>query len=271
MYVSEVLAHVSKNQPSDNQQQKYVAIMSVACELANCGSKFILPDGGEAVKDRDFKAFPFGSVRLPFPVVTLEYFEPDQDTGDGTTWAAHRRIVVLEEMEIDGSPHIEIWPICHNKNSNAWCFQDPIRIPCDITYEEVSHKDGIFKIARADHFNHTGIKFSAGDYMGEICAFMSFLSALSCNNVMIEKVPNTRPTPKGSLNPLPFDEYHVLSLKSRSGDESTCNGGNHRSPREHLRRGHIRRLVNGEKTWVNACVVNAGTSGKVRKSYFMNN
>lgn len=39
------------------------------------------------------------------------------------------------------------------------------------------------------------------------------------------------------------------------------------SPREHLRRGHIRRLEDGRKFWINAAVVAAGNGGKIHKDY----
>jgi len=66
---------------------------------------------------------------------------------------------------------------------------------------------------------------------------------------------------------LPFDEYHILTLDGHTkttGNSKTF--GDRRSPREHLRRGHIRRLEN-KKIWINSMVVNAGNHGKIHKSY----
>ena len=40
-------------------------------------------------------------------------------------------------------------------------------------------------------------------------------------------------------------------------------------PREHLRRGHVRRLPDGRKTWVQACVVGSRALGVVRKSAYV--
>jgi hypothetical protein len=39
-------------------------------------------------------------------------------------------------------------------------------------------------------------------------------------------------------------------------------------PREHLRRGHIRRLPDGRKTWVVCCVVGSRALGVVKKSAY---
>jgi hypothetical protein len=37
----------------------------------------------------------------------------------------------------------------------------------------------------------------------------------------------------------------------------------HRSPREHLRRGHIRIYQSGRRIWVNSTLVNAGVGGRI--------
>jgi hypothetical protein len=44
-------------------------------------------------------------------------------------------------------------------------------------------------------------------------------------------------------------------------------GGTHRSPRQHLRRGHIRNLQSGKKVWVNATVVGSRDNGVINKAY----
>jgi len=68
--------------------------------------------------------------------------------------------------------------------------------------------------------------------------------------------------------PYPFDDYHILTIESpKAAASDGGHGGSHRSPREHLRRGHIRRLEDGRKLWINATVVNAGVGGKVSKDY----
>ena len=69
---------------------------------------------------------------------------------------------------------------------------------------------------------------------------------------------------------LPFDDYHVLTINvGGQGQREGAANGSHRSPREHLRRGHIRRLQDGRKLWVNATVVNPGVGAKVMKDYRM--
>jgi len=98
---------------------------------------------------------------------------------------------------------------------------------------------------------------------------LNLLNALQCSNVHIESAGPPRPQRKKASTSLPFDEYHILTVDvPRSAGSTTGAGGTHASPREHLRRGHIRRLQSGLKVWVNACVVGSGNAlGRIEKSY----
>ena len=91
------------------------------------------------------------------------------------------------------------------------------------------------------------------------------LNALGCSNVQIERSKPKRAGKKVKAA-LPFDAYHVLTIDApgRAGDRVVPTGP-HRAPREHLRRGHIRRLADGRRTWVNATVVASGRRGGVIK------
>lgn len=102
---------------------------------------------------------------------------------------------------------------------------------------------------------------------GGASVLLGFLNAISCSNVEILR--SDPPKIKAKLRKaLPFDSYHLLTIdvRSQAGGEASI-GGSHRSPREHLRRGHIRRYESGLRVWVNATVVNPGVGGKVHKDY----
>jgi hypothetical protein len=112
------------------------------------------------------------------------------------------------------------------------------------------------------------------DYADELNAVLFFMKALICSNVKIDKVA---PTVNGKANVkrngyIPYDSYHVLSIDlfgvSQKSDHET-ERGTHASPREHLRRGHIRTLASGKKVWVNDTVVNKGAPNAVIKTYEM--
>lgn len=107
---------------------------------------------------------------------------------------------------------------------------------------------------------------------------LELVEVLACNNVYYE--PAKKPK-YGSRKAKPVG-YHYQTiwidtkvgakkatevLGNRSGGTANSNGegGTHR--REHLRRGHIRRLANGNAIWINSMVVNAGVGERVDKEY----
>ena len=272
LYVKSIYERAQLNPVIHGRIKKHLAVMGAAISFARNGVKFILPDGGQVIADTKFKSFPFGNIRLPFPVITLEYFEPTQCLDDLYATPAHKRIIVVQECEgDDGGQYLRIWPIWYKKDNDQWVFQDPISLPCDIRPDEVKYVDDQLHLKRACVENYTGNKYSPGDYAGELCTLLSFLSALGCSNVGIEKKPSRENVKnKNVAEAMPFDDYHILVIQQKNTNFANM-GGSHRSPREHLRRGHIRQLNNGQKIWVNACIVNAGTSGTVRKAYSFHN
>lgn len=98
---------------------------------------------------------------------------------------------------------------------------------------------------------------------------LNFLNILQCSNVKIER---TEPKKLGKKikSALPFDTYHTIMIDTNSKPSSGANvgqSGDRRSPREHIRRGHIRKLENGKKIWINSQLVNGNSLNKVEKSY----
>lgn len=97
-----------------------------------------------------------------------------------------------------------------------------------------------------------------------------FLSALECKNVAIEDEPVDPKLQKSRRlrGKPPLKDYKVLTLKA--GPRVIRRGAgdpvSHASPRMHLRRGHIRRLPNGN-VWVNSTVVNPEATERLDKSY----
>lgn len=121
---------------------------------------------------------------------------------------------------------------------------------------------------------------------GAVKAALHFATAMSCSNVSTEtlKPPPLVNKKRLSKGKAPLFEYHVLNLDvvhqdthahgsgalDFSDSAEISGGGSHASPRQHLRRGHMRRL--GEKhgnkvIWVNATVVGKSHKGVIEKSY----
>jgi len=117
----------------------------------------------------------------------------------------------------------------------------------------------------------SALKECARDISGEVLAVLEMCEALTCSNVKIDtlqecnKKVNAKRIKKGKL---PIYETKVLSLdfnKSRSliGRQVSDRA----SPRQHLRRGHIRNINDDKRIWVNSCIVGSSELGKIDKSY----
>ena len=233
-------------------------------ELSEKAVRFILPDGGEILEDNEFKAI----LRLPFPVIALEYFE-NESASEGLYESTKRMVIAFEVPDGDGF-YISIMPVSWIDVSEMWQPFPPISLRTGAQGSDLRITTGTNWGLKCHHPNHyADYVFDMGDYMNEALALFSFLNALACSNITTEKVPR-----KGPLNPsgmIPFDEYHVLTLPSQQRGEGSDKGGSHRSPREHMRRGHIRRLTDSRRIWVNATIVNCGIGAKINKHYSLRN
>lgn len=107
----------------------------------------------------------------------------------------------------------------------------------------------------------------------EIRILAEMLTVLSCQNVSTEKQspPEKLARARISSGNEPFYDCHVLVVgNSRlSGDGAASeDDGQGYKVRQHLRRGHIRRLASGPRIWVNQTVVAPGSPrGEAEKTY----
>lgn len=244
--------------PNWRRVSPYIERFGFAQQLIERSQKFYLPPGGRLIGDRQYKALYGTELNLPFPCIALEYTPIDQGgdlirgTQDG--WKVKKTIAIFEQKEnfIFGMA--------------MWCFRE---LP------SVWSPSPQYMIPRTDFVGtdclQIGLHVEEGmnpvDCQDEIGALLDMLNALSCSNV-----DTTRIDPKHGAkikHGLPFDSYHVLTIKQSVAAKREALGGSHRSPREHLRRGHVRRLESGLNIWVNATVVNPGVGGVVSKAYRM--
>jgi hypothetical protein len=117
------------------------------------------------------------------------------------------------------------------------------------------------------------LQYGVEDISYSLRVFLEFIEALSCKNIefsTFQSAPTKAEAAKrAKKGKLPIYETKVLSLKTtetKSGIKSTGLRAGHASPRQHLRRGHIRRLESGN-IWVNSCIVGDASKGVVHKSY----
>lgn len=109
------------------------------------------------------------------------------------------------------------------------------------------------------------------DIKGEIRAVLEMLEALTCSNVTTEsiqienKMANEKRIKKGKI---PIYETKTLCIETPKISQQThIVYEDRRSPRQHLRRGHIRKLSSSKQIWVNSCVVGSSELGRIDKNY----
>jgi len=105
--------------------------------------------------------------------------------------------------------------------------------------------------------------------LGAVSAVLSLMIALSCSNCSYEQRPHGRERlnrKRLKQSKPPFYSYKVLTITESGSGRLPSSASNSRSPRVHLRRGHIRRLAD-KTVWVNASVVGDKSMGFVSKDY----
>lgn len=272
--------------PSIKGQERQM--ISHVIDLHKLSTKFILPKGGRLFDDFEFKALDeTENLRLPYPFIALEYEaiggsrdfdEPVGYSSNVPNSMADLKPIYEDDSYVDAPKRICFarergdWIVVtvafFTRHNGQWNFLPECAIPTT-GYLERSWKSKDGRVAIQAKFQNEDMDIR-GDYMDELGALLCFLNALQCSNVEM-----TRSDPKKTKaklkNALPFDSYHILTIERPAG--STGNSvfvGSRRASREHLRRGHIRRLHDGRKIWVNASVINAGKSfNKVEKDYRM--
>lgn len=285
---------------------------------------FALPDGGMVFND-DLRGIEGQRLRLPYPMVTVEYFVPHDKArldAERPTYSP-RRLVYLEE--VSRAKVIERRADYVRHNAGVLCaMPDASRLEGDdFVFFMCAAQIGdywmpmagtwLFPVegwdeGRLPQFNGgRGVRGELGvlmpDYAGdligrvgaetgrrhihidieaELRASMEFFEAVSCSNIIAEvyekgasAAVNARRRRDGKL---PIHETKVLSIDpgwlrehQRGSPEAT--DGARASPRQHLRRGHIRRIHQGterqQQIWIPPTIVGDAARGRVDKTYQM--
>lgn len=249
---TKVLRDFEMTHPRDDVRRECTTAINAMYKAA----KFLLPDGGRILPDKELRGLEgLDRLSLPFQTVALEY---------GCSESKQKRITLATERDDDIALQHIFGGDSFSQNM-AW-------VPtCTI----LMSRNAPFLLGYgATHEGLPDVMPLDSECPFEIAvepavALLSLLNALACSNVHIER-SYPKKFGKKIKSALPFDTYHILTIdvpgKAEGGAGSS---GHHRSPREHLRRGHIRRL-DGRCIWVNATVVSAGRgAGVVSKDYRM--
>lgn len=237
--------------------------------------KFVLPFNG-ILFDNTYIPKYAPLLRLPFEQVVLEYEGTSKRFDDPN--APHDFAVSLHACRIpkDGKDGLLI--------SVAYGYMDDwMLIPYSLWVpEQVSETEwttgkifsGIEVMEKVynDWHAHRDVKQPEEVVYREAISLYQFCAALNCQNVSHEtiKAPKFINQKRAAKGELPLFEYHVLTVDTRKRDEhGAAQGGHHASPREHIRRGHIRRYQTGLVIWVNQMMVGNRALGRVAKDYRM--
>jgi hypothetical protein len=117
-----------------------------------------------------------------------------------------------------------------------------------------------------------GWRHLADGVMDEVRVTIELCEALTCSNVRTATLQEASPANARRVRDgkLPILETRVLTIDvpvAKGAGARAGAMGDRASPREHLRRGHIRELPDGRRIWVSPAVIGAGNQGRINKSY----
>lgn len=234
--------------------------------------KFMLPMNG-IILDDSWRVCDQTELRLPFPDITLE-FDTDGLSDESEDMGADDVIVTKWVVFLAEEPGKIAIIVCPSIGGRFKCMSrigalnttKHVDIGSDSFY--LSEQAFLREPARDEPDVENEIKVLRS--MGAIV--LGFLGMLSCKNV--EQSTHQKVSPKNAQrvksHKLPIYETKILTLKPTVAQVSgiVSGLGSHASKRQHLRRGHIRRLESGN-IWVNSCVVGDASKGVINKQYKM--
>lgn len=225
--------------------------------------KFILPVGGRLLNDRGLRSIDDSKpIALPFPLIALEYkYSKTFNMRPGQV-PSMKRIIFCKEI----GNRIALTPCPFV--AGRWIPMPPLEI----------NRVNFLDRSKCDQDGGPAIigfripNIAKEEYSDEIGCFLDFIAALDCNNIGIEKVNTTSAGNRKTRrkNAINYNSYHILTIDIDKKNISNSKGNHHtgRQPREHIRRGHIRRYSDTHKIFIKSTLVNAGKGlNKIDKSY----
>lgn len=262
-------------------------------------SKFMLPDGGRLLDDNTDPKSLVENLHLPFPLTVAEY---TMDPKGAVAMREHqvissRRIVYCMEADtesgylvstIDYIDHQRVWQPCPIMLSIPYNLSERVITRFDGISHELAYT--IVMPATLRHMCHLlgitvaeKIKRSVFETAWDWKSIVHLTNVLACSNVETDLI-----TPSPKLNKkreatgkLPMYEYKVLKIaqdRHHNAPQRTGATGGHASPRQHVRRGHIRHIGANPKRsdetkrlgytkWINQMLVGDPDLGRIEKDY----
>lgn len=227
--------------------------------FVNRAIHFAMPDDAKILGNHG-KSLYGDVIKLPYHTITVEYF--------GTQYKSKN--VILARQFDDGS--ITISSFSYVAECDFW-------FPCLVnTHIGNIPIQGTIKVQYQCPFPKTleysgkTIDSTKGIIDNATFCLVELLEALSCRNVTTEPIEKVNPSVNSrriKAGKLPICETKMLVIDTKAESSGYCKsvGGSHASPRQHLRRGHIRRHPTAGNLWINSCVVGDPSKGTITKSY----
>lgn len=228
-----------------------------------------------------------GPLRLPFPICALEFMPVLQPTAHNiyadpdctdSSYTVDKSIVIAIDCESTGFRHshieadIVIITLQHVKSLDIWSISpffyylgaDKIanRVPEEIAAGLLKIDDDkalTYQVTVIENFKDVVDQPNEMDIATSMFPVLHLLKALQVHNIEVERRSETKLNKarvKSGKRALP--DHHILTVTGRSyAPKPGKPNGTHASPRQHLRRAHLRHY-DGHNTWVNSMIVNPG-------------
>jgi hypothetical protein len=300
-YPAQVIHDVSKQIVLGSYSDQEAAVMTGVIASLKTAVHFQLPDGGRIIDD-ELRGLEHQQLRLPYHALTLSYSEPSDpnvpkrllyvaeppaelnDLFTAKLKKASSGLSFMNKVNWDEGvviviaffyfAEIKAWtpaPLIAYLPKDGWyggrtesgspLLTAAVRVVLDEMYTFVTegNKENEDRLSR--------------DFSSELFVLCEFCEALTCCNIQPEvlqhadRAVNRRREAKGKL---PLYEMRTLVVTNKGvPTEMLGKGLHHNSPRQHLRRGHIRRShkVVGKQWWVNSHLVGDAKRGRIDKQY----
>ena len=254
-----VLNAISKWGYSHKLKNDIPIIKAITTEMEK-SVHFAVPDGGKIFDDK-FNGLIGSKINMPFDSISIEFFyQMDGKTEKQVIYAKN----IGEEIHLYSYIFVEdtwiLTPLMASIDKNEPMRHDTA-VKCTIL--------GVLPVLCNIGISQGEKENLVRDLKCAMAVFLEFIEALSCTNVeaTIHQAASPKNAQRIKSHKLPIYETKVLTIKAGSHTKTEgTRTGTHASPRQHLRRGHIRRLDSGN-IWVNSCVVGAKENGVIDKSY----
>lgn len=235
----------------------------------DASEKFLLPVGGSLMSDPQLRGIiDTEKLSLPFDHVALEFLNPPTTTLNDGALLSTKSIIFLYQDDT----HIKGAGAQWLNDQRVWNLGGWWQMARSTSELEQDSGGVLYWVhgLRSEYEKMHNISLpERREIQPDADVMLDFLNILGCSNVGTEAIGARQKSAKHCKNAQPFDSYRVLTVGGEASHATGSGGGSHRSPREHVRRGHIVRPQGRRPFWRNATVVNAGIGGRVDKDYRM--